>query len=122
MTDWEKRARAEDMFPTLSRDQNVIGSVDVWRDRALRLGREMADARAEEIAKAIERWPSYLPTQDFASLARSFTSKPKTREAALEDAVVQLRKLSISDIQHDLTLVERITRRALEWQPTESGT
>src|SRR6185295_16553972 len=54
MTDWEKRARKEDMFPHLAPDETIMASVAEWRRRALQLAREMADARAEEIAQAIE--------------------------------------------------------------------
>ena len=53
-TDWQKRARDEDLFPFVSPNEYVVGSTDEWRRRALKLANEMADARAEEIAQECE--------------------------------------------------------------------
>jgi len=82
------KARARELFPKLEKDEYVIGSMDVWRDRALQLGREMADARAEEIAKRIDLVNVYSTvgrtTEELcAAIARGFISKPAEADEAL---------------------------------------
>lgn len=101
MTDWKKRA------------QELFRGNSVWSDGrrsevvdldfyaipiALQLGQEMADARAEEIAKSIEEYkllgcigcPYQSARADAAMLARSTISKKKTREQALEEALLEI--------------------------------
>ena len=85
-------ARALELFPKLEKNEYVIGSMDVWRDRALQLGREMADARAEEIAKRIDLVNVYSTvgrtTEELcAAIARGFISKPA--EAAPEPGSIE---------------------------------
>lgn len=108
---------------------------------ALRLGREMAqeaaDARAEEIAQALDRFAQrqrdladenqracrpiegkVLAATAFtiaAEHARSTITKPKTREQVLEQA---LRAIAQED---DGCPNGEIARRALEWKPEESS-
>lgn len=135
--DWEKRAR--ELVPCC-----IHGSLNSI-DGALQLGREMADARAEEIAKqcddrednipgkvppvgATERQPYFEGSRHAwraaASLARSTISKPKTREQVLEDALLKTavtcncsqRGASIGSV-HLVDCPYEIKRRALEWAP-----
>lgn len=103
--DWEKKAKAYMRWcfsgPTGDASEGVVLA-------ALRLGREMADARAEEIAKAIEAKRMARPHQAYfsgyegqhnadmdrcANIARSFIFKKpesKAREQALEEALWEL--------------------------------
>ncbi len=117
--DWEARAteiwRAEckPVFPKAAIHEDYLRSM-------LQLGREMADARAEEIAQAIT---AGLPKVWFAgngdghridgmyaaaSIARSTITKPKTREQVLDAA---LRAAMSGQLTKDAI------RKALEWKP-----
>jgi hypothetical protein len=72
--------------------QIVDSSPRILDDDAIQLGREMADERAEEIARLCEaRQTDTGSAWDLcqgiaAALARSTITKPKTREQVLEDA------------------------------------
>jgi hypothetical protein len=112
--DWEKRARELLGVPPKS-DQYVGGFKEIALERALQLGREMAneacrpiwkgrefhtiqefadhvqkeaaDARAEEIAQALTPGGIFRSGTP-ATIARSFISKPaKSREQVLEEAL-----------------------------------
>lgn len=119
---WEKRARELIVGPDIP---SPGYTVEYTRQMALQLGREMADARAEEIAKAIEASPR---PYDFRwqferfkalDIARSFLSKPKTREQVLEEALRYYagKHLNAGNIFAEETSPGEVARRALDWRP-----
>jgi hypothetical protein len=144
--DWEKRAR--ELFGTnvsvgpegmtgflhggesaarialqLGREMVEEHNNSVWLVSAREeLQRQAADARAEDIAKAIDGRAKhalcanhpYDEAMRCAELARSFISKPKSREAVLEEA---LRELNAEAVKRCHGYVGEIARRALEWKP-----
>lgn len=104
---WEKRAR--ELVSAKGKDARNFEWVPAPAVEAmLKLGHEMADARAEEIAARCEGVA--------ASIARAFISKPKTREQVLEEA---LRRIA-DDAMKDNVFGDgkrEIARQALEWKP-----
>ena len=105
MTDWKKRA--ENLMPRVIGFVSRVGSMETAEVAhaevvrvALQLGQEMADARAEEIAKMLSvRADEFEEEPDFerrflvgelraaAIFIRNTISKPKTREQVLEEAL-----------------------------------
>lgn len=128
MTDWEQRAR------------ETFGGDD-WtcRDRALQLAREMADARAEEIAGWLRLLHHSRPElegdrEQYALLTaakdieRRYCKKPKTREQVLEEALREIDGLVEVPYPSPQCCLEEyrqagweacrgVARRALEWKP-----
>lgn len=99
MTDWPKRARELGLEWVV---ESPHGNVRYPTERALQLGREMADERAEAIAKAIEERkkehirpaPSAMFIQqgliDAAAIARSFVEKKaEPKECAYTEAWIR---------------------------------
>lgn len=130
--DWERRARE------LCEEHNVDRGMDDPEEAMLQLAREMADARAEEVANAIR----YVHDEGCKGtsgndhlrygllraydIARSFISKKKTREEVLEEALQAIARRSVVGDPHlrpaewVLPRDERaaaIALRALEWKP-----
>ena len=124
MTNWEERAK-ELLFNVCEGPvcNSFVPPVMV------KLGREMSDARAEEIAvkcetfrddhlRAVARGSKLsdglvMGLERGAFLARLSIAKPKTREQVLEEALKEIRRLTA------LGDAAGIARRALEWRPTE---
>lgn len=117
MTDWKKRAR--ELF--FDMDALVIGGPDA----ILQLGQEMADARAEEIARAVLEYklmgcltcPHQAASADAARIARSFISKKKTREEVLEEALKEISSLPCNYANPPEPRSVCIAKRALDWKP-----
>ena len=123
MTDWEKRARELLVEKRRQHDDHVPYADWPVVEMALQLGREMADERAEEIARRIEISGVSHPTdkewtltsvwtrcvERTADIARSTIQKPKTRERVLEEALREIHNSHASQFCAD------IARRALEW-------
>jgi hypothetical protein len=119
---WMKRAQ-ELLYPSLGMER-------AWSN-ALQLGREMADARAEEIALLLEKEATEvvfdLPAWEVvgakvyrlaARFARSTITKPKTREQVLEEALREIEPLTTNETwQQEAIRKSDIARRALEWKP-----
>ena len=87
MTDWKKRA--EEILRTHGYSVDLLHNVYL---AMLQLGQEMADARAEEIARAFERRDmntreTSITLLEATQTARSFISHKKTREEVLEEAL-----------------------------------
>ena len=100
MTDWKKRA-GELGLPSWVRTGPERGShYPDAVELALQLGQEMADARAEEIAQAIEGYkllgcmgcPYQSAAKDAAQIARLTikSQQKKTREEVLEEALKEI--------------------------------
>lgn len=124
--EWESRARE-----LLSRDFDWCPPKNVHDDivkAALKLGREMADARAEEIAREIEADSSWCPHPWCESAATCLACltrktivertrkaiKPKTREQVLEEALCEIERMTLpGEAKHT------VARRALEWTPED---
>jgi len=99
--DWEARARELSIAP----DVKHVYHLEPWTsvERALQLGREMADERAEEIARAIDqtnpRARDRSIEEHMAEIARSTITKPKEplmwtmndlmREPAKDEAAIR---------------------------------
>lgn len=135
MSDYEERALALwDEFPvTAARDgvsvkRKVVTSTE-FSEAALKLGQEMADARAEEIAQMIASFSlkdTHAPTRAelaecvlaaAAKIARSFIAKPKTREQVLEEALREIEPLTTNETwQQEAIRKSDVARRALEWK------
>jgi hypothetical protein len=139
VTDWEKRV--QELFGPERIEEFNGGPMTDWRKKALQLGREMADERAEEIARLAEKsatdesFAAGAGSPDrgreygyrvAATFARSFIYKKRTREEVLEDA---LRKKVLEDALRkieglgpysvpfdDSTTPKGIAKRALEWK------
>ncbi len=111
-TDKEWEARALEVWNEASSEDHAAAMV--------RLGREMADARAEEIALHFDAcWRDCgvkaLTYYEAAAYCRSTITKPKTREQVLEAA---LRALLNDPVMRGLGGGPVDTaRRALEWKP-----
>jgi len=122
--DWDERAkelyRQETKIGT-----NVVRATDHWVLRLmLKLGQEMADARAEEIARMLDK-PTDRPWEELphdyalraaARIARSTIQKPKTREERLEEALREIANSDFDTFDHwqRQARMRDAARRALE--------
>lgn len=127
-TEWETRMKVQE-------ENHVATLADIKK--------QAADARAEEIAKACiaegkrgyetnESCTYLFALKKGAEIARSLISKPKTREQALEQAILEMPKrlrehariafendeIEQAAIYKSAAIdVEGASRRALEWKP-----
>lgn len=127
MRDWTLRATA--LFKAYWLGTEHIEPASGAIRAMLDLGREMADERAEEIAKRCEFWKadaeSITGTTSVAhisglgvaaAIARSTISKPKTRERILEEALESIARLAES--HDDFCICDGCrAQRALDWKP-----
>lgn len=123
--EWLERARE-----LLRRSDNFISHTT--EQMALQLGLEMADGRAEEIARLCEHYLSDAESirgttsvgaapglRSAANLARSTITpkRPKTREQVLEGALLEVLKIDACRQNATVSQESQIARRALEWTP-----
>lgn len=97
---------------------------EAWLQEArLELQRMAADARAEEIAQKIESCNCGSWSAAHAQIARSFISKPKSREQVLEEALRYIEQGAEKQKMPDgagwvsAVWTTEACRRALEWKP-----
>jgi hypothetical protein len=106
--DWEKRAR--EIIPGMGQVSVPLDKFgELFVGAALKLGGEMADARAEEIAHACARHADLWA----ADVALATITKPKTREQVLEEA---LREIVDGDTW-TISCATAVARKALDWKP-----
>jgi hypothetical protein len=126
--DWEKRARE-----LAENEHESSAFCELYAQEMLRFAREMADARAEEIAERLDAL-GHEPAAQFPELARDdcryalykaaqvarlFISKPQTREQVLEEALLRIQRHVIADaeVPGEAETVGDIATDALDWKP-----
>lgn len=120
MTDWKERFQSlvHWRYMLLTADERDAASwiSGPWTaEAALQLGQEMADARAEEIAKRFELGLALsMPDRNYAArTARSFVSHRKTREEVLEEALKEIVARHQNPLFPTPPGIEALARKAL---------